>query len=154
MLNLPMTVTYLILTRHGGYSRWHDACARVRPYNIDKPERSSSGSRHAPHTSPHQALSAFISSQSNQRQTGNHNGKTVFLLVLARRNITRIAPGSTASSHLLQVIRLHVKRGAPEHRDSGALTGSPALTPWPCPRHRDLAYQWRLSSLEVRDLRT
>ena len=25
--------------------------------------------------------------------------------------------------------RLHVKRGAPEHRDSGALTGSPALTP-------------------------
>ena len=28
-------------------------------------------------------------------------------------------------------IRLRVKRGAPEHRDSGALTGSPALTPWP-----------------------
>src|SRR3954471_8662617 len=25
-----------------------------------------------------------------------------------------------------------------------ALTGSPALTLWPCPRHRDLAYQRRL----------
>ena len=69
-----MTITCLILTRHGGYSRWHDACARVRPCNVDKPERSSSGSRHAPRTSPHQALSAFIFLQSDLRQSGNRSG--------------------------------------------------------------------------------
>ena len=51
-------------------------------------------------------------------------------------------------------IRSRAKRGALEHHDSWALTGSPALTPWPCPRHRDLAYQRWLSSLEGRDLRT
>ena len=131
MFDLPMITTCSIVASHGDSSRRHDAGARVRPCHVEKPERSSSGSRHAPRTSPHQALSAFTSSWSNQWQTGNHNGKTVFLLVLARRNIMRIAPGGTASSHLFQVIRLHVKRGAPEHRDLGALTGSPALTPWP-----------------------
>ena len=35
--------------------------------------------------------------------------------------------------------RLHVKRGVPEHRDSWAPTGSPALTPGLDPRHRDLS---------------
>ena len=37
--------------------------------------------------------------------------------------------GGTAGSLFSHAIRLHVKRGAPEHRDSGALTGSLALTP-------------------------
>ena len=41
----------------------------------------------------------------------------------------------------LHVGRLHVKGGVPEHRDSWAPTGSPALTLWFCPWHRDLAYQ-------------
>ena len=33
------------------------------------------------------------------------------------------------SSLFSHAIRLRIKRGAPEHRDPGALTGSPALTP-------------------------
>ena len=65
MLNLPMIVTCPISTcsivaSHGASSHRHDTGAWVRPYHVDKPERSSSGSRHAPRTSPHQALSAFI----------------------------------------------------------------------------------------------
>ena len=38
---------------------------------------------------------------------------------------------SLSLSLFSHAIRLRVKRGAPEHRDSGSLTGSPALTPWP-----------------------
>ena len=108
----------------------HDAGAWVRPCHVNKSEWSSSISRHAPRTSPHQALSAFTSSgQTSGRQaaiTANHvsscacpqgpHGKD------SRRR--RESPFSRA-------IRLRVKRGAPEHRDSGALTSSLALTPWP-----------------------
>ena len=60
----------------------HGADAWVRPGHVDKSERSSSVSRHAPRTSPHQALSAFTSSQSNQRQAGSYNGKPCFFLCL------------------------------------------------------------------------
>ena len=131
--NLPMitacsATTWSIVASHGASSHRHDAGAWVRPCHVDKPEWSGSGSRHAPCMSPHQALSAFISSQS---KAGNHNGKTVSLLVMTCMNLPRIIAGGTAGSLLLQVIHLHVKMGAPEHRDSGALTGSPALTPWP-----------------------
>ena len=41
----------------------HGAGEWVRPCHVDKSERWSSGSRHAPRTSPHQALSAFTSSR-------------------------------------------------------------------------------------------
>ena len=41
----------------------HGADAWVRPCHVNKSERSCSGSRHAPRTSPHQALSAFTSSR-------------------------------------------------------------------------------------------
>ena len=63
MLNLPTVITCPIVASHGASSHWHDAGAWVRPCHIDKPERSSSGSRHASRTSPHQALSAFILSR-------------------------------------------------------------------------------------------
>ena len=46
-----------------GPSHRHGAGAWVRPCHVDEPERSSSGSRYAPRTSPHQALSAFTSSR-------------------------------------------------------------------------------------------
>ena len=175
MPNLSITITYLALASHGGYSRWHGACAWFRPCNVDKSEWSSSGSRHVPCTSLHQALSAFSPSgptsgrqaavTANQasscacprRPRGNDSRRhheSPFLLSPGK-NLPRLTAGATTSSLFLsRAIRLRVKRGAPEHRASGALTGSPALIPWPCPRHRDLAYQRRLSSFEGRDLRT
>ena len=67
-------------SRPTGPPHRHDAGAWVRPCHVDKSERSISGSRQAPRTSPHQALSAFISSRSNRRRTGNHNGKLCFSL--------------------------------------------------------------------------
>ena len=74
MHELFMVITCLIITHHGSHSCRHGACARVHPCNADKPERSSFGSRHAPRTSPHQALSAFIFLRSDLRRTGNCNG--------------------------------------------------------------------------------
>ena len=41
----------------------HGAGAWVRPCHVNKSERSSSGSRHTPRTSPHQALNAFTTSR-------------------------------------------------------------------------------------------
>ena len=90
-----------------------------------------SGRALARSTPPHQALGAFVSSPSDQRQAGNHNGKTVSPFVMDYRNLMKKTAGGTPSFIFLRAIRLRVKRGAPEHRDSGALTGSPALTPWP-----------------------
>ena len=75
IFNLPIITTWSIVASHGASSRRHGAGARVRACHVDKPKRPSSGSRHAPRTSPHQALSAFISSWRNRRQTGHHNGK-------------------------------------------------------------------------------
>ena len=63
MFDLSMITTCSIVASHGASARWHVAGAWVRPYHVDKPKRSSSGSRHAPRTSPHQALSAFMSSR-------------------------------------------------------------------------------------------
>ena len=53
--------------------------------------------RHAPRTSPYQALSAFVSSPSDQRQAGNHNGKTVSPLVMDYRNLMKKTVGGTPS---------------------------------------------------------
>ena len=106
MFNLPMTITH-----HGGYSRWHDACARVRPCNIDKPERSSSDSRHAPRTSPHQALSAFIFLQNGQWQNSKHGCNLYSSLALTCRNLRRLTMGRTAGSFFFHTICLRVKGG-------------------------------------------
>ena len=153
MLNLPMNITCLILTRHGGYSRWRGACARVRPCNVDKSERSSSGSRHAPRTSPHQALSAFTSSgPTSGRQvtvTANH----VLLVPVHRDPVGRIA-GGTASLLFSRAIRLRVKRGAPEHRDSGGQAprrpdgdgDGPQGTAWTPRASRGLGPRWLMRS--------
>ena len=72
-LHLPKLICSPCLTRQllpparsspsPGPPHRHGAGAWVRPCHVDKPERSSSGSRHALRTSPHQALSAFISSR-------------------------------------------------------------------------------------------
>ena len=75
------------------------------------------------------------------------------LLVLTCRDLLRTIAGSTMGSLFSHAIHLRVKRGAPVLRDSGALTGSPALTPG-LDHGIDLAYQRWLSSLEGRDLRT
>ena len=110
MLNLPDC--YLLGRRpHGASSHWHDAGPWVRPCHVDKPERSSSGSRHASRTSPHQALSTFVSSPSDQRQAGNHNGKTVSPFVMDYRNLMKKTAGGTPSFIFLRAIRLRVKRG-------------------------------------------
>ena len=45
MLNLSVIITCLIVTYHGSCSRWHGACAWVRPCNVDKSEWTSSGPR-------------------------------------------------------------------------------------------------------------
>ena len=80
MHNLSMVITCLIVTHHGSYTLWHGACARVHPYNTDKSKWSSSGSRHAPCTSPHQALSAFIFLRKDQRQGSKRDYKLCFPL--------------------------------------------------------------------------
>ena len=108
----------------------HGAGAWVRPCHVDKSERSSSGSRHAPRTSPHQALSAFTSSGPTSGRLTAVTANHVLLVPVHRDPAGRMA-GGTASLLFSRAIRLRVKRGAPEHHDSGALTGSPALTPWP-----------------------
>ena len=113
-----------------GPSHRHGAGARVRPCHVDKSERSSSGSRHAPRMSPHKALSAFTSpGPTSGRQaaiTANH----VLLVPIHRDPAGRIA-GGTVSLLFSRALRLRIKRGAPKHRDSGALTRPLALTPWP-----------------------
>ena len=53
----------------------------------------------------------------------------MFLLVPVHRDPEGRIAGGTVSPFFPRAILLRVKRGAPEHRDSGALTGSPALTP-------------------------
>ena len=68
MLNLPMinvcsVTTWTIVASHGASTHRHGAGAWARPCHADKSEWSSSGSRHAPRTLPHQALSAFTSSR-------------------------------------------------------------------------------------------
>ena len=86
------------------------AGAWVRPCHVDKSERSSSGSRHAPHTSPQQALSAFTSSRPTSGRltavTANH-----VLLVPVHRDPTERIAGGTASPLFSRAIRLRVKRG-------------------------------------------
>ena len=72
-LHLPKLICSPCLTRQllpparssppPGPSHRHGTGAWVRPSHADKSQWSSSGSRHAPCTSPHQALSAFISSR-------------------------------------------------------------------------------------------
>ena len=86
-----------------------------------------------PQASPHQALNALASLS---LETANGRPAIVMAtrvsLVLIYRNLLRsIAGGAMSSLFLSRTIRSRVKRGAPEHRDSGALTGSLALTPWP-----------------------
>ena len=116
MFDLSMITTCSIVASHGASARWHIAGAWVRPYHVDKPKRSSSGSRHAPRMSPHQALSAFTPSRSNQQRAGNHKARSCSSLCWLA-GTARITLGGTASSPLFRAIRLHVKRGAPEHRD-------------------------------------
>ena len=110
-----------------GPSHRHGVVAWVRPCHTDKSEWSSSGSRHALRTSPHQALSAFTSSGPTSGRLMAVMANHVLLVPIHRDPVGRIA-GGTASLLLSRAIRLRVKRGAPEHHDSGALTGSPALT--------------------------
>ena len=50
--------------------------------------------------------------------------------------------------------RLHVKGGYLSIATHGLLLALLPSPPGLDPRHRDLSYQWRLSSLEGRDLRT
>ena len=131
MHNLSVVITAcLIIARHGNLSCRHGACARVCPCNADKSERSSSGPRRP--RKRHLTRPSLPSplSQSNQWPAGNHNGNLCFSRVGSQEppevNNRRCRELSFSLAH---VIRLRVKRGAPEHRDSGALTGSPSLTP-------------------------
>ena len=88
----------------------HGAGAWVRPCHVDKPERSLSGSWHAPRTSPHQALSAFISSEPTSGRPTVVTANPVLLVPVHRDPAGRIA-GGTASLLFSHAIRLRVKRG-------------------------------------------
>ena len=102
MLNLSMTVAFSTITSLGGYSHRHGAGAWVRPCHVDKPERSSSGSRHAPRTSPHQALSAFTSSSATSGRLTAVTVNRVSSCACSQGFLGRIA-GGTAS--LLCLVR-------------------------------------------------
>ena len=103
MLNLSMTVACSTITSLGGYSHMHGAGAWARPCHVDKPERSSSGSRHAPRTSPHQALSAFIFLRNDQWQTSKRGCNLHSSLALTCRNLRRLmASGTGAPSFFTQ----------------------------------------------------
>ena len=80
MLNLPIVITCSINTNPWSCSLWHNACAWIRPYNVDKPEWLSSGRgnpamRHL--TRPSVPSSPL---QSNQQLTVDCNGKLSFFL--------------------------------------------------------------------------
>ena len=106
-----MVIISLNVTHHGGYTCWHGACARVRPCNTDKPEWSSSGSRHAPRASPHQSLSAFIFLQNGQWQNSKHGCNLYSSLTLTCRNLQMLTTGGAAGSFFSHAIRLRVKGG-------------------------------------------
>ena len=153
-MTIPRQSSYARSSSPTGPPRRHGAGAWVRPCHVDKPERSRSGSQHAPRTSPHQDLSAFTFLRNDQWQTGKRGCSLHSSFALTCKNPQRTTAGSTTGSLFSHAIHLRVKREASEHRDSGALTGSPALTPSLDPRHHDMSYQRRLSSLEGRGLRT
>ena len=111
MLNLPTVITCSIVASHGASSHWHGAGAWVRPCHIDKPERSSSGSRHAPRTSSHQAISAFIFLRNDQWQTSKHGCNMYSSLALTCRNLWRLATGGAAGSFFFHLICLCIKGG-------------------------------------------
>ena len=88
----------------------HGAGAWVRPCHVNKSEWSSSGSRHVPCMSPHQALSAFTSSGPTSGRLAAVTTNHVLLVPIHRYPAGRIASG-TASLLFSHALRLHVKRG-------------------------------------------
>ena len=52
-------------------------------------------------------------------------------LELTHKNLRGSTTGDLADRPFSYTIHLCVKGGTPEHRDLGALTDSPTLTPWP-----------------------
>ena len=93
-----------------GPSHRHGAGAWVRPCHVDKSERASSGSRHAPRTSPHQALSAFTSSRTTSGGLAAITANHVLLVPVHRDPVGRMA-GGTASLLFSRAICLRVKGG-------------------------------------------
>jgi len=130
LFNQPTVITYSIIASLGASTqarRWCMGPSLPRPTNLSGCALAH-GTRHARHlTRP-----SVPSLHPDQPAAGRRQKRqTMFLLMPVHRNLAGRIAGGTASLLSSSATRLRVKRGAPEYRDSGALTSSPALTPWP-----------------------